>query len=124
MIDQSEILTLLTEFKSCQKLLSAIGDEVRQHIIIQMLASNHSGEARCGGMRVGEIAALSSLSRPAISHHLKILKDAGLLKMRREGTRNYYYFDADMIALQNLIEMLGHIKSIMALLPDRSGEND
>ena len=124
MIDQSEISTLLTEFKGCQKLLSAIGDEARQHIIIQMLVSNHNGEARCGGMRVGEIAALSSLSRPAISHHLQILKDAGLLKMRREGTRNYYYFDADMIALQNLIEMLGHIKNIMALLPDRSGKHD
>lgn len=124
MIDQSEILTLLPEFKGCQKILSAIGDEARQHIIIRMLASNHSGEVRCGGMRVGEIAALSSLSRPAISHHLQILKDAGLLKMRREGTRNYYYFDADMIALQNLIGMLGHIQKIMARLPDRSGENE
>ena len=124
MIDQSEILTLLTEFKGCQKILSAIGDEARQHIIIRMLASNHSGEVRCGGMRVGEIAALSSLSCPAISHHLQILKDAGLLKMRREGTRNYYYFDADMIALQNLIGMLGHIQKIMARLPDRSGENE
>lgn len=124
MIAQSEILALLTEFKGSQKMLSAIGDEARQHIIIQMLASNHSGEARCGGMRVGEIAALSSLSRPAISHHLQILKDAGLLKMRREGTRNYYYFDADMIALESLIQMLQHIKNIMLLLPDRSGEND
>ncbi len=124
MIDQSEILTLLTEFKGSQKILSAIGDEARQHIIIRMLASNHSGEVRCGGMRVGEIAALSSLSRPAISHHLQILKDAGLLKMRREGTRNYYYFDADMIALQNLIGMLGHIQKIMARLPDRSGGNE
>ena len=104
--------------------MSAIGDEARQHIIIRMLASNHSGEVRCGGMRVGEIAALSSLSRPAISHHLQILKDAGLLKMRREGTRNYYYFDADMIALQNLIGMLGHIQKIMARLPDRSGGNE
>lgn len=124
MIDKSEILMLLNEFKGCQKLLSAIGDEARQHIIIQMLASNHSGEVRCGGMRVGEIAALSSLSRPAISHHLQILKDAGLLKMRREGTRNYYYFDADMLALEQLMQMLGHIKSIMSLLPDRSGEQE
>lgn len=124
MIEQSEISTLLTEFKGCQKLLSAIGDEARQHVIIQMLASNYSGEARCGGMRVGEIAALSSLSRPAISHHLQILKDAGLLKMRREGTRNYYYFDADTVDLDNLIQMLRHIKSILALLPDRSGEHD
>ena len=42
MIDQSEILTLLTEFKGCQKILSAIGDEARQHIIIRMLRLNHA----------------------------------------------------------------------------------
>lgn len=85
MLDKNEKLTLLTEFKSCQKVLSAIGNEVRQHIIIQILACNHDGQ--CEGMRVGEIATLTNLSRPAISHHLQILKDADLLKMRREGTR-------------------------------------
>ena len=31
------------------------------------------------------------LSRPAISHHLKILKDAGLVGVRQDGTANYYY---------------------------------
>lgn len=123
MIRQNEILTLVTEFKNCQKILSAIGDEVRQHIIIQMLACNHSDETCCTGMRVGEIAALTSLSRPAISHHLQILKNAGLLKMRREGTRNFYYFDTDVTALQDMIDMLEHVKSIMARLPDR-GDND
>ena len=124
MLDKDEILTLLREFKSCQKVLSAIGNEVRQHIIIQMLACNHSDESHCYGMRVGEIAALTNLSRPAISHHLQILKDAGLLKMRREGTRNFYYFDADVTELQKLINMLEHVKSIMAILPDRSGGDD
>lgn len=123
MITQNEILNLMTEFKSCQKILSALGDEVRQHIIVQMLASNHNA-CHCNGMRVGEIAALTSLSRPAISHHLQILKQAGILKMRREGTKNFYYFDTDMATLQNLMFMLDHTKRIMEVLPDRSGEND
>ena len=42
-------------------------------------------------MNVNEITGKTSLSRPAISHHLKILKDAGLVNIRQEGTANYYY---------------------------------
>ena len=42
------------------------------------------------------ITRKTNLSRPAVSHHLGILKDAGLIDVRREGTKNYYYFDSDM----------------------------
>ena len=76
----------------------------------------------CTGVRVGEITAKTHLSRPAVSHHLKILKEAGIVRMRREGTRNYYYFDAEPDSLDRLVEMLEHVRRIMAQMPDRSGE--
>lgn len=76
----------------------------------------------CNGVRVGAITEKTNLSRPAVSHHLRILKDAGLVKVRREGTKNYYYFDADHEAISNLIEMLTHAKELMEHLPDRSGK--
>jgi DNA-binding transcriptional ArsR family regulator len=38
----------------------------------------------------GEIASHFSVTRPAISQHLRVLKDAGLLSERREGTRRMY----------------------------------
>ena len=41
--------------------------------------------------------------------------------MRREGRKNYYYFDADTEAMNRLIQMLEHARDIMELLPDRSG---
>lgn len=113
-----EITTLADEFKACQKILLALGDENRQHLIIEMM---QMGE--CGGVRVGAITRKTNLSRPAVSHHLRILKDAGLIKMRREGTKNYYYFDADAEAITRLLQMLMHAKEIMESLPDRSGEN-
>ena len=91
---------------------------------MQMICGAEEDGSNCGGMRVGEIAERTNLSRPAISHHLRILKDAGWVGMRREGTRNYYYLDADMLALQDLIDMLVHIKQIISILPDRSGEDD
>lgn len=77
-----EIKELAEEFKSCQKLLVALGDENRQHLILEMMKME-----QCDGVRVGTITERTHLSRPAISHHIQILKDVGILKMRREGTK-------------------------------------
>lgn len=113
-----EIYVLADEFKLCQKILLALGDENRQHLILEMLKIGD-----CNGVRVGKITEKTNLSRPAVSHHIQILKNAGLIKMRREGTKNYYYFDADAKAMEQLLHMLKHAKVIMDSLPDRSGEN-
>ena len=117
MENKTELLLLSEEIMGTQKILTALGDEMRQHLILVMMQSGD-----CNGMRVNDIAQKTSLSRPAVSHHLQILKDAGIIKMRREGTKNYYYFDADMEAFDRLINMLNHAKTIMQSLPDRSGE--
>ena len=98
-----------------QKVLIALGDENRQHLILEMMQMGN-----CSGVRVGEITEKTHLSRPAVSHHLQILKDAGILQMRREGTRNFYYFDKEPESLNRLTAMLEHVKQIMAQLPDRS----
>ncbi len=76
------------EFKKYRSVFSALGDEVRQQIIVTLL------EHDTVGMRVPEITERTHLSRPAVSHHLQILKDAGLINMYRIGTKNYYYIDA------------------------------
>lgn len=97
-LPKESIQQLAKEFENCQKILIALGDENRQHLILEMMRME-----KCGGVRVGEIIEKSHLSRPALSHHIQILKDAGLLKVRREGTKNYYYFDADMESMNLLI---------------------
>ena len=111
-----DIEQLAKEFAASQKILLALGDENRQHLILEMMRMEH-----CGGSRVGAITEHTHLSRPAVSHHLQILKDAGVLKVRKEGTMNYYYFDADLEAMDALIGMLQRARAIMAQLPDRSG---
>jgi DNA-binding transcriptional ArsR family regulator len=116
---EKSIVQLSEEFADCRSILNALGDENRQHLILAML---QIGE--CKGVRVGAITEKTNLSRPAVSHHLQILKNAGIIKMRREGTKNYYYFDADTEAFEKLTHMLQLAKEITALLPDRSGEND
>lgn len=44
-------------------------------------------------LSVGELADLLPVSRPAVSQHLKVLKEAGLVDVRSEGTRNVYAVD-------------------------------
>ena len=61
----------------------------------------------------------TGLSRPAVSHHLKLLKDAGVVKVRREGTRNYYYLDPDMKSFKALISVLERSVEYASELPYR-----
>ena len=117
-IQEKEAL-LAEGFASCAKMLTAIGDETRQHLILEMMKMGD-----CSGVRVCEITEKTNLSRPAVSHHLKIMKDAGIVKVRKEGTRNYYYFDPEMESLEKLISTLQLAREITISLPDRSGNDE
>lgn len=115
MCTKTEIEKLAEDFENCRKVLAALGDENRQHLILEMMKMED-----CSGARVGDITERTHLSRPAVSHHLQILKDAGILKVRKEGTKNFYYFDPDMKSFDRLIHVLQTARKLTAELPDRS----
>ena len=102
MYKKEDIDKLAEDFAGCQKILIALGDANRLHMILEMMKIG-----KCSGVRVNEITEKTHLSRPAVSHHIQILKEAGILKMRRESTKNYYYFDPDMASFEKTIEALG-----------------
>ena len=79
-----ELEGIQTEFTALSDFLIALGDEKRQAIIIALLE-----DQACVGRRVTELTEATQLSRPAVSHHLKILKQAKLIDCRSEGTKNY-----------------------------------
>ena len=112
-----QVEQLAEDFAACSKMLTAIGDETRQHLILEMIKIGD-----CSGVRVGTITEKTNLSRPAVSHHLKIMKDAGLVKVRKEGTMNFYYFDPEMETLERLANTLQMAVEITRALPDRSEE--
>lgn len=112
---QKEIEQLATDFEQCRKVLIALGDENRQHMILEIMKMKD-----CYGVRVNDILKKTHLSRPAVSHHLQILKQAGILNMRKEGTKNYYYFDPDQTSFELLINVLQKTIFITSSLPDRS----
>lgn len=112
-----EVRRLAQEFQACQKVLTAIGDETRQRLICMLL------QGACGGSRVVDIARRTNLSRPAVSHHIQILKHAGIVKSRKEGTCVYYYLDPEAGQLNHLIRLFCHVREIMENAPDRSGDD-
>src|SRR5689334_18399865 len=63
---------------------AALADPTRREIFERLARRSLS---------VGEIASQMTVSRPAVSQHLKVLRDAGLVDMRSEGTRNVYAVD-------------------------------
>jgi DNA-binding transcriptional ArsR family regulator len=69
--------------------LTALGDPTRR-AIFEHLADRPRA--------VGELASQLPVSRPAVSQHLKVLKDARLVVDRREGTRRIYQLDPDGLA--------------------------
>lgn len=101
------MLQLAEDFKECQKAFTAIGDETRQQIIIALL------EGGCYGIRVGEITKKTHLSRPAVSHHLQVMKEANIINMHRVGTKNYYYMDSNDTQWSKITLLLEHINELI-----------
>ena len=66
------------------RVVSALADPTRMSVMEKL---------RDGPKSVGEIANDLPVSRPAVSQHLKVLKDAGLVNDRSEGTRRIYHID-------------------------------
>ena len=70
-----------------------------------------------GGLRVGEIQNSTNISRAAVSHHLKILKDAGIIDVRHEGTKNFYYLDSASSSLLTVAELFRYAAELMNHCP-------
>ena len=85
-------------YNLARPIMTILGDQVRQEILLALIESGGMG-----GIRVGEIQKKSHVSRSAVSHHLKVLLDAGIINMRREGTKNYYYIDFDHTTVKPVI---------------------
>lgn len=110
---QTELHRIQQEFTDLTDLLAAIGDETRQYLIQAMFELPCKQE---GGARVGAITEKTHLSRPAVSHHIKILKDAGVVGMRKEGTKNYYYLETDNRRWQELAQLSQQLATLFELI--------
>jgi DNA-binding transcriptional ArsR family regulator len=77
------------EWRNLSNVFTALGDEHRQRILLTF----SPGER----LNVGQIVEVSTLSRSAVSHHLKILKNAGVLQSKKEGKEVFFWIDKNYL---------------------------
>jgi DNA-binding transcriptional ArsR family regulator len=83
--------------------LAALADPVRREIV-ELLAR--------GEVAAGDLAGRFPVSRPAVSRHLRVLREAGLVTVRAEGKRRLYALDP--APLRELDEWLGTYRDLWA----------
>jgi DNA-binding transcriptional ArsR family regulator len=91
------------EWARTAKVFTALGDEHRQRILLLF----ERGEE----LNVGQIAEASTLSRSAVSHHLKILREAGVLSNEKIGKEVWFRIDKREIK-ESLTAVLDYLKTI------------
>ena len=89
---------VLVSFRACMPVFNALGDKFRQDIVM-LLAHDER-------LNVNQIAERMPLSRPAISHHLKVLMQANLITLERVSRENFYSLSLDgaLADLRKLVE--------------------
>lgn len=89
---------VLHSFRACAPVFNALGDKYRQDIVM-LLAQDER-------LNVNQIAERMPLSRPAISHHLKVLLQADLITLERVSRENFYSLTLDtaLADLRRLVE--------------------
>ena len=82
------------------KVFTALGDEHRQRILLTF----EPGER----LHVGAIVEVSTLSRTTVSHHLKVLREAGVLRSEKIGKEVWFWLDKEF-----LVSALGAVRDYL-----------
>jgi DNA-binding transcriptional ArsR family regulator len=87
-------------WRNISKVFTALGDEHRQRILLTF----EPGER----LNVGQVVEVSTLSRSAVSHHLRILKEAGVLDSEKIGKEVYFWLNKKQLkeALMAVVDYL------------------
>lgn len=115
MVTEQELIEHKEKFKNCCRAFHALGNESRQELCMKLMMNSR-------GLRVADLASMINLSRSVVSHHVKVLKDAGIVKCRKEGTFIYYYLDMESSISDQMIAYFQSVKNILGQLPDRGEE--
>ena len=86
----------------------AIADQTRQQIMRLCC---------CEWISVNDIVAKTTVAQPTVSHHLAILRDAGLVKVREEGRQTFYTLDQDKV-----VDCCGRLMAVFAPERKTTGE--
>lgn len=91
--DDQALNAAVNLFQEAVPMFTVLADSNRQQILIELAIHDR--------LNVGQLDEKMKLSRPAISHHLKALKMAGIVASEKQGTENYYF-----LTLQNAVDLM------------------
>jgi ArsR family transcriptional regulator, arsenate/arsenite/antimonite-responsive transcriptional repressor len=89
------------EWKIRSRVFTALGDAHRQRILLLFEAGER--------LHVGQIAAVATLSRSTVSHHLKILREAGVLHSEKIGKEVWFWIDRPFLE-QTFQQVLDYLR--------------
>jgi DNA-binding transcriptional ArsR family regulator len=92
--------TVPKQWLGIAKVFVALGDEHRQRILLLFEKGEH--------LNIGQIVEVSTLSRSAVSHHLKILYGAKVLQREKVGKEVYFWIDRSFLetSLKNVLDYI------------------
>ena len=94
--------TIPAAWKNVSRVFTALGDEHRQRILLTF----EPGER----LNVGQVVDVSTLSRSAVSHHLRILREAGVLDSEKIGKEVYFWLNKKRVK-EALVAVMDYLKS-------------
>lgn len=101
-MDKEKRLELIKDdLENSSHILNALCNENRKNILLCLLDNCSNG-----GIQVQDIAKKINLSRPAVSHHLKVLLDEEIVSIEKSGTKNFYHITGidKILSLRSLLE--------------------
>ena len=101
-MNRNYMRTIPKEWRNIAKVYSALGDEHRQRILLTFEPRER--------LNIGQIVEVSTLSRTAVSHHLKTLRDAGVLSSEKEGKEVYFWINKAFL-IEAMETVVDYIKS-------------
>lgn len=101
-MNTSFVEQLPTEWESISDIFVAMGDPQRQRLLLAF----EPGEK----LTAGQLASVSPLNRTTVSHHLKVLRQAGVLLSEKKGTEVYFWVDRERVATA-LTNVLNYVKA-------------
>lgn len=97
-------IKLLEELQHSTDIFKAMADPVRQDILLMFMLKKQ--------LNVSQIVEQSPMSRPTISHHLKILKQAGIVDSKKEATEVYYWLTTSNSVVKKFKRIIAALEDI------------
>ncbi|MDE7263410.1 MAG: winged helix-turn-helix domain-containing protein [Anaeroplasmataceae bacterium] len=102
---EEELKELKKEIIEARPILDALSSEVRQSIILELATIYPNG------IRIGDIKMKHCITRPTMSHHMKLLYKAKLIQYVKKGTKNYYYLSIEKNKLEKVEAVISKLKA-------------